>query len=507
MSRDSNDSTSGSWSKRKTFFNISSLGSNGHTDSSDKPTMLKKHRKRPSLLTDLKDVDSAYAAGEIRSAPPASENTKQRPPLSIRGHSKRPTSVFTSLRGSIRSNTDKDDASLEPLSAASTTAPSLTFGETLTDTTSSSRTVRIHGEVQTSAGMFRKKKEYLVLTENTLTRYKSQAKAAETFSSIPHSLSRSSTIKHGQMPSYGSSGDLQTVSDSSGEKTGRIALQQVVAVHTPDDGKPYFTIEVSYLDEDSGQAAAITLQFGNPQERDTWLQSIRAAVIDARMRDTQHISSYNLENAARIIERDNDYDPDNCVIYKIVQRHSSVKSRSSSDDLTKVASTVGLLAIGVHKIHLMPVARSVNRTSSPSLGSAAPVSSSYGILTMSSLRVSDSDDSFELTLRRPLQRPRTLYLASSSSHEIATRLYYAENFLRPEGGHRFYKLTAPSEVEEMLPPSVATDVEEHNCFQRTLIAYCVSHGVNPTNIRYSVNYDCDDAPRFDLLPAADERRA
>jgi len=46
-----------------------------------------------------------------------------------------------------------------------------------------SRNVLQHGEVQTNSSLFWKKKEYLVLTETHLVRFKNQGKASESFSS------------------------------------------------------------------------------------------------------------------------------------------------------------------------------------------------------------------------------------------------------------------------------------------------------------------------------------
>ena len=87
----------------------------------------------------------------------------------------RPASVFGSLR-SLRSTDDNE----EPLSAASSVAPSVNWGDMM-DLTAKSRNVLHHGEVQTSQNLFRKKKEYLVLTETHLFRLKNAAKAAELF--------------------------------------------------------------------------------------------------------------------------------------------------------------------------------------------------------------------------------------------------------------------------------------------------------------------------------------
>ncbi|KXT04875.1 hypothetical protein AC578_3468 [Pseudocercospora eumusae] len=532
MERKSHDSN-GSWSRRKSFFGLSGLGlkSSLHLDQQDDggsngggsvqpPKTLKKkqkHLRTPSLSTDLDHPHVAREKDTHSPRPPLDRprSSSRRPSLSMRAV-KRPPSVFESLKNTMTRGSSEDlhgnghsAGNGEPLSSTSSKAPSIMFDHVLEATAgaSASKAVLLHGEVQTSAGMFRKKKEYLVLTENYLLRYKSQTKAAENFRSIANPTARSPTVRHGSMPSAGSHSDLQTLSDSSGDKDGRVPLRQAVATHILEDGKPYFALEVCYLDEDSGQASAMTLQFGIPEERDTWLRRIRSAVNDARSRETTYISPYNLENACRIVERDNDYEPSNCAIYKVVQRQQAVKSgsRSSSDDLTKVASTVCFLAIGIHKVHLIQLVKPVARTSSPSL---TPNHSqvSHGILTLTGIKVSSQDDTFELTFRQPLQKPRVLYLASSSSHEIAARLHWCENYLRPECGHRLFKFIAPIEVEDLLAPPSDSNLEEHSCLDRTLIAYCVAYGVNPSNIRYTINYQCEDAPRFELLQPTDTRR-
>jgi hypothetical protein len=66
-----------------------------------------------------------------------------------------------------------------PLSASSTRTNSSNFAAA--EDALRNRQVLMHGEVQTSSSMFRKKKEYLVLTESQLMRFKSQQKAAEAF--------------------------------------------------------------------------------------------------------------------------------------------------------------------------------------------------------------------------------------------------------------------------------------------------------------------------------------
>lgn len=499
MSRSTNDS---SWGRRRSLFALTTLRpTTPRGDEGPKPLRSlgkPKHglAKAQQLLTDLRRPDGTR---EAEDTPPQSPLKSPRPSTSSSRGVKRAPSMF---------DRRTDDVDLgEPLSAASTKAPSVGFSDGSVDGLMSAKVVLLHGEVQTSAGMFRKKKEFLVLTDTHILRYKSQARAAELFKVIPHpAVGRSPTIRHESFPSIGSHSDLQTLSDSSGDKDGRMPLRQVVAVVKLDDGKPYFALEIAYLDEESAHAAMMTLQFPTSDERDLWLNTIRTAVIEARLRGNMSMSASNLENIARVMERDHDYDPAHCAMYKMVQRHSASKSAnrssSSSEDMGKVASTVCFLAVGIHKIHIIAVVRDGSRSSS---SRSSTSQTSYGILNLISLKVSAFDDTFELTFRQPLQRPAHLYLASAAAHEIAARLHFSENYLRPECGHRLFRLNTPPEVESLLSPVLESN-EEHSCLDRTLSAYCIAYGVNPANVRYTISHDCEDAPRFELLPPADTRR-
>lgn len=72
----------------------------------------------------------------------------------------------------------EDDA---PLTTTSSKPPSLNWADEAA-LGNHPKLVLHHGEVQTSSSMFRKKKEYLALTETHIIRYKSQAKASESLS-------------------------------------------------------------------------------------------------------------------------------------------------------------------------------------------------------------------------------------------------------------------------------------------------------------------------------------
>lgn len=101
------------------------------------------------------------------------------PILTGRSYSARLGSHTNSFRGSWRSLRSSEDHSESP-AAASPTTVSLNWNEP-SDVTGRNRHVLRHGEVQTSSSMFRKKKEYLVLTECHIVRFKSQLKASEVF--------------------------------------------------------------------------------------------------------------------------------------------------------------------------------------------------------------------------------------------------------------------------------------------------------------------------------------
>ena len=151
-------------SKRRSFFGRTSLGAlsaiHNSTKDVEEPASLLRKRRTSSLITNLSAARED--ASLDRSATWESPTSPAKPQLSQRvSSSTRPGSVFGSFR-SIRLSDDADGS--------------------LSDDTRRNRHMLKHGEVQTSNSMFRKKKEYLVLTDTQLIRFKSHQKASETFS-------------------------------------------------------------------------------------------------------------------------------------------------------------------------------------------------------------------------------------------------------------------------------------------------------------------------------------
>lgn len=394
-------SKEGRESKRRSFFARSSLGAlTGLQNSKDdsEPANLLRKRRTASLMTNLSAAsqlveEDALDGSTIAETPVSPART---PVSRGSGSGAHTGSAF----GSIKGFRLPDDCG-EPLSATSSRSRTFSNNWPSGDDTLRNRQVLHHGEVQTSSSMFRKKKEYMVLTETHLIRFKTQQKAAEAFSGIPSPYIRTASYRHTQNSSTGSSHELQSIaSDHSGDRDLGTPLRQIVAAYHLDDGRPHFAFEIFYLDDESNHASSMTLQFGDPDDMHGWLAKIREAANRVRLADSNPLSAYNSHLAARVVEAERDYVPPHYAIYKVVQRPlGKSTSRSSSDDLSKALASVCFLAIGVHKVHLIPLFKPPSqRSSSPSLVSNN-AQSSYGILNITELRVSEVDDTFELTFR------------------------------------------------------------------------------------------------------------
>lgn len=162
--------------KRRSIFGRSSLTAPTSIQSAkddSQPSSLLRKRRTASFMSNLSDV-SQHTEGQSLTGDTTPEAPASPRPNLSRGSLRRASSVFGSIRG-YRLPTEDD----EPLSATSTRV-STGFGEYLGEEVRD-RQVLQHGEVQTSSSMFRRKKEYLVLTEKHLIRFKTHTKAAEAF--------------------------------------------------------------------------------------------------------------------------------------------------------------------------------------------------------------------------------------------------------------------------------------------------------------------------------------
>ncbi|KAI9752184.1 MAG: GID complex subunit containing RING finger motif [Chaenotheca gracillima] len=497
----SRSSDTGSWGRRKSagFFPRPSMNAltpiqDGSQD--DTNTTLKKKRRPASFFVPSTNASLPDNRSPKDGEMPGSPKTRPRTLLK----NSRPTSIFGSLK-SIHSTEEEEELVSSPVRDGP-----YEDGERSNEPFASSRVVLHHGEVQTSGGVFRKKKDYLVLTEKHLIRFKSQSRAVEAFPSIPPSIGRGNSTRHTSMHSGGSMPDLQSVhSNSSAEHHSGVALRQVIAVYRSEDGRPYFSIEIAYLDGESSHASAMTLQLNDPREAELWLSSIHAAAMKARLMDPTPFPPKSIEYVARKLEQDRDYDPEHFRMFKVVQRVSQkATGRSSSDDLVKLGATVRYLVVGVHKVHLVSLPRAAHRGSTASQ-TELNSREGFGLMNLTSISVKGLDDAFEVTFRPPLRPAVILHLASTASEDIAITIRQATEMLRPEWLEQSFSFLCPRNLEDASYAAMRSE-EDYRGFDRTLTAYCASYQIDTSNIRYTVDHDVDDGPQFTLFPPAHSRR-
>ncbi|KAH7393416.1 hypothetical protein BKA64DRAFT_86771 [Cadophora sp. MPI-SDFR-AT-0126] len=362
----------------------------------------------------------------------------------------------------------------------------------------SSRTVLYHGEIQTTSGMFRKKKEYLVLTDTHLLRFKSQARASEAFSSIPMPHGRNNATRHPSTTSIGSLQEVQSNnSHTSAEHENQIPLRQIVTVYRLEDGRPFFTTEVVYLDEESYGVGSIQLMLHDPKDADLWHSSIRGAAQKARLLMTEPFPEKIVRHLVAAVDSVDDYDADHFQIFRVVRR-TTTKAGRSADDLQKMGSSVFHLVVGINKVHLVPLPDfgvPSARVSNTKIGRA-----SWGIVSLVDLRVTYDDDRFELAFRQPVRAAEVLELAASASPDVAYSLLRAWRHLKPLWDDHNFNYSGPRRIVDTCEAGLTIDDDELDGFDRTLAAYCLAYNTNPFNVQYAVDWQVEDAPEFWLWP-------
>ncbi|KAJ5166342.1 uncharacterized protein N7482_005123 [Penicillium canariense] len=408
---------------------------------------------------------------------------------------KKRASVFGSLR-SLHSCEDDD-----PLSASVASTGDEPHSAISPRNGIWSSAILHHGEVQTMGGMWKRKSQYLVLTDTHLVRFKNQAKAADAFPSIPHSYNARAPASHRQsVASISSLQDMQLMVST--DASAGIPLNSIIAVYMLEDARLSPTVEVAYLDERTHKAALVQMQTADPQELNLWMVGIRQAAQVTRSNEPLPFDRGSVEYVTRMMEHERDYDPDAFRMFRVIQIASSKSpTRSSSDDLTKLSPTGCYLAVGLHKVHLVPMQKAANRSSVVSL-SDLETGASFGLMNLTGLSMEYGDDSLHLTFRVPLRKSFNVFLASVHSVEIACWIREHTEFLRPLWTRQPYDFVVPRELhnDENFPP-VALD-EDYGCFDRTLVAYSASYDVDTSNIRYTIDLECEDAPCFRLLRPA-----
>jgi hypothetical protein len=243
-------------------------------------------------------------------------------------------------------------------------------------------TTIIHsGEVVTGGGLLRKKKEYMVLTNRELLRYKSEHHAYEALGLGLKQPGRTSSVV--------------LMNDMANEHALVTTMNQVVAIYYPTgDSEVGSSVQVDYLDG-FRLPSSTSLTAPSPAEAQVWVDRLRSVSGQSRLSSPPPpYPDATVEHIARRLESEKDYSPMHFRIFRVVQRTGKSGNRSV-EDLQKLYSTMCYLAIGIHKVHLVPLKPTANKGTN----SFAAATTSFGILNLVGLWISNPDDSFSLTFR------------------------------------------------------------------------------------------------------------
>ena len=200
------------------------------------------------------------------------------------------------------------------------------------------------------------------------------------------------------------------------------------------------------------------LEISDPRESELWLSTIRTATQSARTTEPLPFTQRMVEYTARALEQERDYDPNHFHMFKVVQRASKSGGRSSSDDLTKLTTVICILAVGMYKVHLIPLPKSTRTASNTSLSDM--IGFSHGFMTLTSIYVQSFDDTFQLNFRVPLRRQCPMFLASSCVHDIALWIRHAADYLRPNFLEQPFTWNVPQSLDDELFPTLS-EGEDH----------------------------------------------
>ena len=354
-----------------------------------------------------------------------------------------------------------------------------------------------HGEVQTSGGIWRKTREYLVLTDKCLFRFKSQAKAAATFPAIPVVTWRHS--RHSSSPTVRSVSEIHSplspdsYHEDFGDRSSRIELNRVVAVNNRFDARPFFALELHWVDDSTAETRSLILQLMDPESKGIWLSLLSKHTKEAAGGRDSFIHPRHFDRIRRYDVASDIADPCADNVFLVI-RHTVDKSAQPNSPAALERSTVNtmLLAVGSNRIHLLPLA----------VGERAQ---SFGLVALFGMDMAEFDDCVTLTLRPPLQPVQEILIASLRSQDLVCAIYRQLKVIRPNWQIKLCSISASAAMRRRMSDELDSDARGLAAFSRTLNAYLVGYGRAPDAVRYEVKTNMEGAQTFKLV-SPDGRR-
>jgi hypothetical protein len=269
-----------------------------------------------------------------------------------------------------------------------------------------------HGEAQITHSGWRKKYEYLVLTECYLFRFKSAKKASEMFPWIlpAHAHMYRPESSQGIIPvqDVEPSSGTESPTDLSSGKSTAISLQDIIATQFISDNRVRVGIEVVRHSQSQKSSSSLSIYVDRVGGQPHWIESLNCAAQNAQRNRGNTTSPSFLQLIRETVGSDAHQALNNPAenLFLVHHRPNQLNENPPSgfEELTKDHHTLIFLLIGSFRVYLITIPKS-HRGSSKSLSDSSKLNlSSYGIVTLTCVSVSEKDDSFDLVFRYEFHR-------------------------------------------------------------------------------------------------------
>lgn len=327
------------------------------------------------------------------------------------------------------------------------------------------------------------KREYLVLTNQHLLRFKSQQKANQSLDLF--------ASNHGGGSSVAASSKVLQSKDHF-----ILKIDAIIAVHLV-QGTPY-SFRIDYMaDEGAGQTSAITMTVESSNDRVKWMDRLRS-LTRVYLPRTHFMSQ---EDRLRGIERLSKHreitdDEEDIIMHKVLFKDKKLKT-DGSGGYKEIFSMINI-AIGKFSIYLLPSGvsdedhiKNVQRDR-------------YGLLAVQTLILDGNDDTLRIKFRQVQADSRQIEVATCHCEELIQDIRRAINSLVPLYPTPPYQLVAHDSIQNVrvLPLNAIPRTDDFG-FDRLLEAHCAAFNLNKSRIAYSVEAapDAEDGLSLTLLPA------
>ncbi|KAI8583670.1 hypothetical protein K450DRAFT_195950 [Umbelopsis ramanniana AG] len=329
----------------------------------------------------------------------------------------------------------------------------------------------------------RTKKEYVVLTNQHLLRFKNQQKANQSLDLFASNQSRSIPVSP---PSK-----IFTSKDHF-----MLRVDNIIAIHAV-GGAPY-TFRIDYVaDEEARQVSSINFTVVSSSDRLKWMDRLRS-LTRVYLPRTHFVSRQDRLRGTHRLSRHKDI-PDNndeIVMHKAIFRYKRLKS-DNSGQYKELFATINV-ALGKFSIYILPNEQS-DEDHINTVGRDR-----YGFLALQSMTLDGNDDTLRLKFRQVQADSKIVELATSHCEELLQDIRRAIHSLVPLYPTPPYQLIANDSIQNvrMLPMTDISKIDDFG-FNRLLEAYCAAFNLNKARFNYVVDStaDTEDGLSLELHPA------